>query len=132
MSSVDISPEIINLINEISEPVSIIFPGQTSVSPPTGGIAGLMTREAPPDGVTVVTYEFVADYPGTYIYHSGTSQQIQIEMGLVGALIIRPDTYHPETNKIAYNHDDSAYDREYLFLHSEMDPRYHAAAECGK
>jgi FtsP/CotA-like multicopper oxidase with cupredoxin domain len=97
-----------------------------------------MTREAPPDGVTVATYTFTAASPGTYMYNSGTRPELQIEMGLVGALIIRPDTYvaRPEGeivggNQIAYNHVDSAYDHEYLFLHTEMDPRFHRAVACG-
>jgi FtsP/CotA-like multicopper oxidase with cupredoxin domain len=46
-------------------------------------------------------------------------------MGLVGALIVRPTGYDPDTNRIAYNSPDSAYDHEYLFLGSEMDPRIH-------
>ena len=121
----------INLTNEIGEPVSMVFPGQTNMSPPTGGIAGLLTREAPPDGVTVATYTFTAAAPGTYMYNSGTRPQMQIEMGLVGALIIRPDGYDAETNKIAYNHESSAYDREYLFLHTEMDPLFHEAMSAG-
>ncbi len=120
----------INLTNEICEPVSILFPGQMDVTA-AGGLAGLMTREAPPDGVTVVTYTFTAAAPGTYMYNSGTRPEMQVEMGLVGALIIRPDGYDPETNKIAYNHESSAYDREYLFLHTEMDPLFHQAVTAG-
>ena len=121
----------INLTNEICEPVSMVFPGQANMSPPTGGIAGLLTREAPPGGAGIATYEFIADYPGTYLYHSATRPQIQIEMGLVGALIIRPDGYVEGVNQIAYNHPDSLYDREYLFLHTEMDPLFHQAVAAG-
>ena len=123
----------INLKNEIYEPVSIVFPGQANMSPPTGGLAGLLTRDALPGGKAVVTYEFVADYPGTYLYHSGSRPHIQIEMGLVGAIIIRPDTYveGDAVNQTAYGHPDSRYDREYLFLHTEMDPLFHQAIAAG-
>src|SRR3990172_9332429 len=50
-------------------------------------------------------------------------------MGLMGALIVRPAT-NPATQ--AYNHADSQYDHEYLFLLSEMDPRVHAFDEAGR
>lgn len=107
--------------------VSIVFPGQEGVSA-SGGVDGLLTREAPPDGTTVVTYTFTATHAGTYLYHSGTSPELQTEMGLVGAIIVRPYDYSAATPK-AYSHPDTAYDREYLFLLSEMDPRIHQAVE---
>ena len=34
--------------------------------------------------------------PGTYIYHSGTQWDLQGEMGLVGALIVRPTGFDPD------------------------------------
>jgi len=36
------------------------------------------------------TYTFVASHAGTYLYESGTSPQLQDQMGLVGAIIVRP------------------------------------------
>ncbi len=115
----------VNLTNELSVPVSILFPGQENVIA-TGGILGAVTREAQPSGGSV-TYTFVADRPGTYHYHSGTNTQLQIEMGLVGALIVRPAAAGQ-----AYNHADSAFDREYLFLLTEMDPIIHELVETGR
>jgi FtsP/CotA-like multicopper oxidase with cupredoxin domain len=38
------------------------------------------------------TYTFIAAHAGTYLYESGTSPQLQDQMGLVGALIVRPCT----------------------------------------
>lgn len=119
----------ITLTNELTVPVSITFPGQEGVVA-TGGIPGIITREAPPQGS--VTYSFAASKPGTYIYHSGTNPDLQVEMGLFGAIIIRPTGYDEMNNRIAYEHQDSAYDYEYLFLLSEIDPRYHQLAEVGK
>lgn len=107
--------------------VSIVFPGQEGVTA-AGGAQGLLTREAPADGATVVTYTFTATHAGTYLYHSGTSPELQTEMGLVGAIIVRPYGYSAAAPK-AYSHPDSAYDREYLFLLTEMDPRIHQAVE---
>jgi hypothetical protein len=52
-------------------------------------------------------------------------------MGLVGALIVRPTGFDPE-NKTAYNHINSAYDREFLYLVTEMDPLIHNAVALGR
>jgi FtsP/CotA-like multicopper oxidase with cupredoxin domain len=65
---------------------SILFPGfQVST---TGGVTGLLTQEAAP-GSTVV-YSFVASSPGTRSYYSGTQSDLQVEMGLYGAIIVLP------------------------------------------
>lgn len=101
--------------------VSMIFPGQQVSA--SGGVEGGLTREAENGGT--VTYSFTVDAPGTYCYYSGTDMDVQIDMGLVGALIVYPDTEGQ-----AYDSADSAYDREYLFLETEMDPVIHRAA-CG-
>jgi len=115
----------VNLTNTLSEPVSIIFPGQTGVT--AGGDAqGPLTWEADPGGGTA-SYSFVASQPGTYLYHSGTHMDLQVEMGLLGALIVRPSM---GTN-YAYNSAETRWDREYLFLLTDMDPRIHQEVEFG-
>jgi hypothetical protein len=124
----------IELVNELDTPVSIVFPGQDDVVA-TGGVAGAITREAAAAGATGplgepldrVTYSFVATHPGTYHYHSGTRPDLQVEMGLLGALIVRPTGAASQ----AYNHADSRYDHEYLFLLSEMDVNIHNYIEFG-
>jgi FtsP/CotA-like multicopper oxidase with cupredoxin domain len=123
----------ITLTNTLSQPVSIIFPGQIGVTA-TGGITGLLTNEAAVDepGVPAadktVTYTFTASHAGTYLYHSGTRPELQIEMGLLGALIVRPTGFNA-SNPTAYNHTKTAYDREYLFLLTEIDPHIHELVE---
>ena len=68
---------------------SILFPG-FSVATTSGdaGVAGLLTREAV-HGSTV-TYTFTATNAGTHTYYSGTQGDLQIEMGLYGAIIVLP------------------------------------------
>jgi FtsP/CotA-like multicopper oxidase with cupredoxin domain len=120
----------INLTNNLPQPTSIVFPGQNVTA--SGGSVGLLTQEAASGGGTV-SYSFTASEPGTYTYYSGTSMDLQIEMGLVGALIVRPtgfDIGNPATFT-AYGHADSAYDNEYLMLLSEMDPQVHEQVEMG-
>ncbi len=65
---------------------SILFPGFKVAT--TGGAAGVLTQEAGPGGT--VTYTFLADTPGTHSYYSGTQGDLQIEMGMYGALIVLP------------------------------------------
>jgi FtsP/CotA-like multicopper oxidase with cupredoxin domain len=115
----------IELTNELDVNTSIIFPGQTGVTT-SGGVPGVMTQEAEPSGT--VTYSFVTDKPGTYIYHSGTNPELQVEMGLVGVIIVRPPGFS-SSSPTAYDHPDTAYDREYLFLLTEMDAVMHDAIE---
>ncbi|MFZ5799351.1 MAG: multicopper oxidase domain-containing protein [Desulfobulbaceae bacterium] len=104
--------------------VSIVFPGQhVVVSPTDSGIPGILANEAAPGGT--VTYQFTAAKPGTYTYYSGTDSALQVEMGLIGAMIVRPAS----GANYAYNHPDTQFDRETLFLLSEMDPRIHQVVE---
>ncbi|PWB78570.1 MAG: hypothetical protein C3F15_01300 [Holophagae bacterium] len=109
--------------------VSIVFPGHEATA--VGGVPGLLTQEAPPGGS--VTYTFTADEPGTYQYHSGTRPDLQVEMGLYGALIVYPA--NPATvcdtinGAMAYDHPGACFDREYLFLTSEIDVDIHNEAQ---
>jgi FtsP/CotA-like multicopper oxidase with cupredoxin domain len=107
--------------------VSIVFPGH-QVTATTGGVPGLLTQEAPPGGS--VTYTFTASEPGTYQYHSGTRPDLQVEMGLYGALIVRPAAPAAGcATASAYDHEATCFDREYLFLLSSIDLDVHQAAQ---
>ena len=66
-------------------------------------------------------YRFVASQPGTYTYHSGTQMSVQLEMGLFGALIVRPSGAPNQ----AYEHSGTRFDREHLLILSEVDPVWH-------
>jgi FtsP/CotA-like multicopper oxidase with cupredoxin domain len=77
-----------------------------------------------------VTYSFVASHPGTFIYESGTDPQKQVNMGLFGALIVRPT----QGANFAYNRADSQFTstEEFMVLLSEIDPYQHQAVEAGQ
>jgi FtsP/CotA-like multicopper oxidase with cupredoxin domain len=142
----------INLTNNLPASAgntSILFPGFTLTSScATPAQQGLLTCEAVPGGT--VTYTFVASTPGTRAYYSGTQGDLQVEMGLYGAIIVLPNAI-PTTcttglaaanlavegnwgehdyrlAAAAYNHPRACYDREYLFQFSEMDPAIHRNA----
>ena len=127
---------------------SILFPGfQVTTS---GGAAGLLTQEAPSGGS--VTYTFVANTSGTHSYYSGTQGDLQVEMGLYGAIIVLPKTIDTACTSglalsnlaaekhwgekdfrlapAAYDHAKTCYDREYLFQFSEIDPSIHIQAQA--
>lgn len=106
----------INLTNTLAVETSIIFPGQEGVNTTDSAAAGGGTQ----------TYTFTASRAGTYLYNSGTDMDLQIEMGLLGVIIVRP----PQAGQ-AYNHSDSAFNREFLYLQTEMDLDIHEAVEKG-
>jgi FtsP/CotA-like multicopper oxidase with cupredoxin domain len=105
---------------------SIVFHGMEGVTAtcaqPTYCVDGPLAREA--NAYRTVTYTFTPTRPGTFLYSSGSQPELQVEMGLVGALIVRPAGYDPLA-PTAYGTAASAYTHEYLFLLSEMDPRIH-------
>lgn len=124
---------------------SILFSGMR-VTSSSGGAPGLLTQEATPNGS--VTYTVTATTAGTHSYYSGTQGDLQVEMGLYGAIVVLPDKpvacassaanllaegHWGESDwrlsTSAYDHPSTCYDREYLFQFSEMDPRIHTAAD---
>jgi hypothetical protein len=159
----------VNLLNGLPNSAgntSILFPdfqvtaaataNQTSATctAATPAPQGLLTVEAAPG--CSVTYTFTATKPGTHAYYSGTQGDLQIEMGLYGALIVLPATIPSNCTTglaasnlkaeahwgesdyrlanatggvgVAYDHAKSCYDREYLFQWAEMDSNIHKQA----
>ena len=119
---------VVNLTNNLPVPTSIVFPGQDRQVTASGGSAGLLTTEAAATNGTV-SYTFTADSPGSYLYESGTDVSKQVEMGLYGALIVRPAT----GANFAYNSGGTQFDpaREFMLLFAEIDPDLHHAVETG-
>src|SRR5579871_2011301 len=70
--------------------ISTANPGGTCTPANGNGTSGLLTQEASPGGA--VSYQFVATGPGTHSYFSGTQGDLQVEMGLYGALIVLPSS----------------------------------------
>ncbi len=119
---------VVTLHNQLPDPVSISFPG----------IEGVPAGEAPayaPATDPVVSYTFTAGHAGTYLYQSATQPELQVEMGLVGALVVRPPGFVDGTHashtlaRRAYASAATAYDIEYLFFLSEMDRAVHEGME---
>lgn len=128
----------VTLRNLLREPVSIAFPGQTGVQADgqpaqpvlSGGRITSLVKPAAASGGTV-TYSFTASRPGTFLYESGTDVAKQVQMGLYGALVVRPVVAGTPQPGRAYASADTAFDpqHEYLHLLSEIDPVLHLAVE---
>ena len=89
---VPVSVTLANNLPTAAGNTSILFPGfnvttSCSAATPTGA-QGLLTCEATPGGQ--VTYTFTPTSPGTRAYYSGTQGDLQVEMGLYGAIIVLP------------------------------------------
>lgn len=72
-------------------------------------------------------YSFVATHAGTYFYHCHVDTIEHLQMGMFGALIVKA--------KGGVNQawtDGPAYDKDYVLLLNEIDPRWHQAVEQGK
>jgi FtsP/CotA-like multicopper oxidase with cupredoxin domain len=78
---------VITLLNSLSEPTALHMHG-LPVPNEMDGVPGV-TQNAILPGETFV-YEFVADTPGTYWYHSHQNGAYQVDKGLYGALIVEP------------------------------------------
>ena len=126
------------LKNTLAEDVSIVFPGIEGVKAngilagpqfDAGGHITSLTNDAGAGGGSV-TYTFKAASPGTYLYESGTDQAKQVQMGLFGALVVRPVDH---TDR-AYDDARTAFDpsTEFLALLSDIDVDLHAAVERGQ
>jgi FtsP/CotA-like multicopper oxidase with cupredoxin domain len=152
----------VNLTNNLPAPAgntSILFPGfQVSAAPTAPQLPGCTAANAAPAGLLTtevapgcsVTYTFTAGSPGTRSYYSGTQSDLQVEMGLFGAIIVLPKTVPAACTSgsaaqnlvaeqhwgekdfrlaaAAYDHPKTCYDREYLFQFSEMDVNIHRTA----
>jgi PKD repeat protein len=119
----------INVTNELPVPISIVIPGQTATMTPvwTDGSSGprtslgqrvrSFTHETAPGGTGQYVWSNLE--PGTYLYHSGTHPQVQVQMGLYGAVT------SPASAGMAYA--GVGYDLEQVLLFSEVDPALHRA-----
>lgn len=105
---------------------SIMIPGLTKALTPVRFLAGQFAGRIRSFDAEVApgaerTFEWTGVRPGTYLYHSATHPQVQVQMGLHGALV-RNDS---DTAKTAYA--GVGYDTQALLVFGEIDPDLHAA-----
>jgi FtsP/CotA-like multicopper oxidase with cupredoxin domain len=87
--------------------------------------------EANPGGTA--DYSWTNVKPGTYLYQSGTQPQVQVQMGLYGALSKNGVDADPlaTTPVRAQAYAGATYDNQATLLYSEIDPALHAAVANG-
>ena len=155
-------PVSVTLTNNLPTPAgntSILFPGfnvtaaaattqPASCTAATPVVQGLLTMEVA--NGCAITYTFTPGSPGTRSYYSGTQSDLQVEMGMYGAVVVLPANVPASCSaglaasnvvaekawgesdfrlaNSAYDSAKTCYDREYLFQFSEMDPNIHNAA----
>lgn len=121
----------INLTNNLTVPTSLVIPGlpaglnpvfHPAGSPYEGRVRSLTTETMPGD---TVSYTWTNVRPGTFLYHSGTQMQIQVQMGLSGA--VRQD-FSPGQ---AYSDPATQYQNEVVLVFSEIDTVIHDAVRDG-
>ena len=127
----------VTLHNTLSVPVSIIIPGQRLPTDSGGTTAPVfdnptandrsrrvrsLVHESGANGGTAV-YNWSGLKAGSHLYHSATHQQVQVQMGLYGAMTrdAAPDEAYPGV----------LYDSEVSLFYSEIDPLLHQAVADG-
>jgi len=112
----------VTLRNTLPVDTSLQFPGITTLSVDGSALVpdlvdNSLSKIAPRNPLSQpnhgllggsVTYSFTAGRPGTFLYESGTDPQTQVQMGLAGALIVRPcnQATTPCTPEPAHVYDD--------------------------
>lgn len=121
----------INLRNTLPAASSVMLPGLGM--PNVGGTAVFFTdaqgrqrvrsfvSETPAGGSSSYTWNSIR--PGTYAYQSGTHVQVQIQMGLYGAMI--------QNSGVNEAYPGITYDQEQVLLYSGIDPVLHAEVDSG-
>jgi len=114
----------VTLHNQLSQPVSLAFPGQPSTAFSAGLSAAAEDAGAAPN--STVTYTFKADRAGTFLYEAGHTPNgtRQVAMGLAGALVVRPADGTAYGVRAGY--PSTAYQDEAVLVLSEVDPAFNA------
>lgn len=125
----------ITLRNELSDFVSLIFPGQDYIPIPVkeNGVFTSYNTHTSPGGM--VTYTFTATRPGVFLYESGTRPERQVPMGLYGAVVIYPpgadNPYDPDYQTAYGKNTGTFYNLDKVLIFSEVDSRFNLAVDSG-
>jgi FtsP/CotA-like multicopper oxidase with cupredoxin domain len=119
----------VNLQNALAANTSIVIPGQIATMTPVWDDGSSGPRPSPSARVRSFTHETAAGAtnayswpslkPGTYLYQSGTHTQVQVQMGLYGAVT--------KDHAAGQAYPGVAYAKQVTLLYSEIDPALHAA-----
>jgi FtsP/CotA-like multicopper oxidase with cupredoxin domain len=138
----------VHLINCLSVPTSLVVNGLIKPMAPVWDNGAIGSRPSTTARVRSFDVEAAssangscgaADYtwsnvkPGTYLYQSGTQAQVQVQLGLYGAVTKNAVEADPlaATAVRAEAYSGVGYDNQATLLYSEIDPALHAAVAGG-
>jgi hypothetical protein len=111
----------LTLTDQLADRVSLAIPGMKGLVDDRTGAAG---------GGGTATYRFTPSRPGTYLYEAGhtANGDRQAAMGLVGALIVRPQGFDAATARTDLDvaAPASGFDDEAVLVLSDLDPALNA------
>jgi ZIP family zinc transporter len=91
---------VIDYTNDGAIPDSIHMHGVHDIPVAMDGVGGISQPLVPPGGHFI--YRFVADQPGTFIYHTHDDEAV-LDSGLYGAIIVQPSTPRPSERGLAHD-----------------------------
>ena len=118
----------IHVQNNLTTDISVVIPGLPTTLSPFRDVDGRVksfTARTAPGGNTTYTWTNVR--PGSYIYQSGTHPAVQVQMGLIGGLIVQPTLGADHV----YNDAATQFGNEITLFFHEIDPVLHAAVANG-
>jgi large repetitive protein len=122
----------VNLRNCLSQPTSLVIPGQPFSPTPVrnaGNRVTAMTAETAPN--TTGAYTFTGVRAGTFLYQSGSHPAVQVQMGLYGAMtkdaVAAVPAADPNPGSLAEAYADVPYAHEAVLVYSEIDQALHHA-----
>lgn len=138
---------IVHLQNGLTTPTSLVINGlikpmapvwdDGSNGPRPSATARVRSFDTEVAAGGVADYQWLNVRPGTYLYQSGTHVQVQVQMGLYGAVTrnaldpVPATATQTATSGQVYAGGTYAFDNEATLLYSEIDPDLHAAVAGG-
>lgn len=128
----------VHLLNTLPQPTSLVINGlykpmtpvwnDNTSGPRTGATQRVRSfdLEAAPNSTQDYTWSSVK--PGTYLYQSGTQPQVQVQMGLYGAVT---GNFADASTVPAQAYSGVSYDNQATLFYSEIDPALHTAVATG-
>ena len=128
----------VHLLNTLDQPTSLVVNGLIKPMTPVWNTGATGNRPSPAARVRSFDIETAvngtADYvwssvkPGTYLYQSGTQPQVQVQMGLYGAVTKNAAELGTSAAQV---YAGVGYDNQATLFYSEIDPELHAAVANG-
>ncbi|MCP4430872.1 MAG: hypothetical protein GY806_07840 [Gammaproteobacteria bacterium] len=124
----------ITLYNTLPRTTSLVIPGTMKGMKPQyftapDGTSRVRSFDHEVDNGQSRTYKWKNLQPGSYMYHSGTNPQVQVQMGLYGAVT---DNLATGVGGAGTAYPGQTFDQEVILFYSEIDRAIHDAVDAGE